>query len=167
MICVPLFESNQSVGVLKVASTRPDALSNRDIEMMQLLSIALGSELGKQIHFHERERILKEYERTLIELRTEIEKRRELEKELIRMAERDIVTGLLNRRAFSKEIQKWINRASRNEGTFGVFYFDLDKFKQFNDQFGHDVGDLVLKEFVACMKNAVRESRFGGSFWRR
>lgn len=165
MVCIPLFESSNAVGVLKVISGRPDAFSSRDIETLQLLSLALGSELGKQINYDDKIRILNDYEQLLVQLRAEIERRKKLESELIQLTERDILTGLLNRRGFSDRIQGWINRASREE-VFGVFYLDLNKFKQCNDTYGHEVGDLVLVEFANRIKKAVRESdliaRVGG-----
>ncbi|ACT04840.1 sensor domain-containing diguanylate cyclase [Paenibacillus sp. JDR-2] len=166
MVCVPLFESTNAVGVLKVISGRPNAFSSRDIETLQLLSLALGSELGKQINYDDKVRILNDYEQLLIQLRAEIDRREKLEHELIQLTERDILTGLLNRRGFSVRIQGWINRAGREEGFFGVFYLDLNKFKQCNDTHGHEVGDLVLVEFANRIKNATGESalvaRLGG-----
>ncbi|REE78697.1 diguanylate cyclase (GGDEF)-like protein [Paenibacillus taihuensis] len=166
MVCVPLFETSNSVGVLKIISGRPNAFSTRDIETLQLLSLALGSELGKQINYDDKVRILNDYEQLLIQLRAEIERREKLERELIQLTERDILTGLLNRRGFSVRIQDWINQAGQGEGLFGVFYLDLNKFKQCNDTYGHEVGDLVLVEFANRIKNAVRETdlvaRVGG-----
>ncbi|MCM3627700.1 sensor domain-containing diguanylate cyclase [Paenibacillus glycanilyticus] len=166
MVCVPLFETSNAVGVLKVISGRPDAFSNRDIETLQLLSLALGSELSKQINYDEKIRILNDYEQLLIQLRSEIERREKLERELIQLTERDILTGLLNRRGFSVRIQDWIKRAGREKCLFGLFYLDLNKFKQCNDTFGHEIGDLVLVEFANRIKNAIRESdlvaRVGG-----
>ncbi|MFC5406189.1 diguanylate cyclase domain-containing protein [Cohnella soli] len=166
MVCVPLFESSHAVGVLKVISGRPNAFSSRDIETLQLLSLALGSELGKQITYDDKIRVLNDYEELLVQLRAEIERREKLESELIQLTERDILTGLLNRRGFSDRIEGWINRASREEGLFGVFYLDLNKFKQCNDTYGHEVGDLVLVEFANRIKRAVRDSdliaRVGG-----
>ncbi|WP_139084894.1 GAF domain-containing protein, partial [Bacillus sp. FJAT-27264] len=128
MVCVPLFDSSTAVGVLKVISGRSDAFSSRDIETLQLLSLALGSELGKQINYDDKIRVLNDYEQLLIQLRAEIEKRKELEIELIQLTERDILTGLLNRRGFSTRIQGWINQDSYKEDSFGVFYLDLNKF---------------------------------------
>ncbi|SDW98774.1 sensor domain-containing diguanylate cyclase [Paenibacillus sp. CF384] len=166
MVCVPLFESSNAVGVLKVISGRPDAFSSRHIETLQLLSLALGSELGKQVNYDDKIRILNDYEQLLVQLRAEIERREKLEHELIQLTERDILTGLLNRRGFSVRIQSWINRAGQGEGIFGVFYLDLNKFKQCNDTYGHEVGDLVLVEFANRIRHVIRESdlvaRVGG-----
>ncbi|MWC29154.1 sensor domain-containing diguanylate cyclase [Paenibacillus sp. MMS18-CY102] len=166
MVCVPLFESNNAVGVLKVISKRPNAFSNRDIETLQLLSLALGSELGKQINYDDKIRILNDYEQLLIQLRAEIARREKLERELIQLTERDILTGLLNRRGFSARIQDWVKRAGQEEELFGVFYLDLNKFKQCNDTYGHEAGDLVLVEFANRIKKVMHESglvaRVGG-----
>jgi len=161
-----LFECSNAVGVLKVISSRPNAFSSRDIETLQLLSLALGSELGKQITYDDKVRILNDYEQLLIQLRLEIERREKLESELIQLTERDILTGLLNRRGFSERMQGWMNRAVRKEGLFGLFYLDLNKFKQCNDTYGHEIGDLVLVEFANRIRQAVQESdlvaRVGG-----
>ncbi|EFM11052.1 diguanylate cyclase with GAF sensor [Paenibacillus curdlanolyticus YK9] len=168
MVCVPLFDSNNAVGVLKVISGRPDAFSNRDIETLQLLSLALGSELSKQINYDDKIRILNDYEQLLIQLRAEIERREKLERDLIQLTECDILTGLLNRRGFSVRIHDWMNRASANqdESLFGLFYLDLNKFKQCNDTHGHEVGDLVLVEFANRIKHVIGDSglvaRVGG-----
>ena len=166
MVCVPLFESSKSVGVLKVVSSSPDAFSSRDIESLQLLSIALGAELGKQLNYDEKLRVLKNYEELLAQYRSEIERRQLLENELILMAERDTLTGLLNRRGFSKRMQAWIQHGHDTDRLFGVLYLDLNKFKCCNDTYGHEIGDLVLKEFAGRIVQVVRDndlvSRFGG-----
>ncbi|MGG1553897.1 sensor domain-containing diguanylate cyclase [Paenibacillus ferrarius] len=166
MVCVPLFKACRAVGVLKVIDSEPDAFSPRDIETMQLLSIALGAELSKQMNYEEKVRLLKEYEELLAQLRLEIKRREALEQELVQLTERDVLTGLLNRRGFSVRLQQWMQRAGEGDGQFGVFYLDLNKFKQCNDTYGHEIGDLVLKEFAHRLKQAVSEhdlaARVGG-----
>jgi diguanylate cyclase (GGDEF)-like protein len=59
-----------------------------------------------------------------------------------------------------------VSRAHRKRESFGLVMFDVDNFKHVNDQFGHPVGDIVLKEVAAIMARAAREydlvARIGG-----
>lgn len=83
-----------------------------------------------------------------------------------RLAMIDPLTGLCNRRAAEERLAAEASRARRNGFDLTVISFDLDKFKQINDTYGHPAGDLVLKEFATQLKNATRLSdlaaRMGG-----
>ena len=65
--------------------------------------------------------------------------------ELERLSRVDPLTGLLNRRMLAETMRREIRVAERNGKPLSLIYFDLDRFKQINDQFGHDRGDQVLK----------------------
>jgi len=69
-------------------------------------------------------------------------------KELEKLALLDNLTQLANRNYIEKEIQSRFEEKKRLNVPFGVFFIDIDHFKKFNDTYGHDVGDDVLK-FVA------------------
>ena len=78
----------------------------------------------------------------------------------------DQLTGLYNRR-FLEEIADKLSAQVRRRGSLlGVLMVDIDYFKQVNDEYGHDVGDRVLKEIAQTIRNSVREAdyviRFGG-----
>ena len=89
-----------------------------------------------------------------------------LQIDLDRQANRDPLTGALNRRSFSVLYEKAMARARRNDTPLSVLIMDLDKFKQINDQLGHDVGDVMLCRFVATATEILRADdifcRFGG-----
>ncbi len=78
----------------------------------------------------------------------------------------DHLTGLYNRRFFFEHIKLIIENAKRYGNIFTLVVFDIDNFKRINDNYGHDVGDKVLKEFAEILKSNVRSSdivsRFGG-----
>jgi len=82
------------------------------------------------------------------------------------MAFRDALTGALNHRAFEEMLQAELERASRYKTTFSIMMIDIDWFKQVNDTFGHQVGDLVLRAVVQQFQHSVRKSdyvfRYGG-----
>jgi diguanylate cyclase (GGDEF)-like protein len=86
--------------------------------------------------------------------------------ELIRLAERDDLTGLLNRRAIVRKAVEYLTRARESKGTLIIGLIDLDHFKSINDRFGHAVGDQLLQRFAAALRTALhtREifGRYGG-----
>lgn len=78
----------------------------------------------------------------------------------------DALTGLFNRRYLEEILEREIRRALRSDQTVGLMMLDLDHFKKFNDTYGHDAGDAVLRETAAFLKRSVRAEdivcRFGG-----
>ena len=78
--------------------------------------------------------------------------------ELLQMALRDPLTGLLNRRAFEEELREIWNDARAQALPVGLLMIDIDHFKALNDTYGHVVGDLVLKECARLVRACVRES---------
>jgi diguanylate cyclase (GGDEF)-like protein len=86
--------------------------------------------------------------------------------ELIRLAERDELTGLLNRRAIVRKAVEFLSRARESKGTLIIGLIDLDHFKTINDRFGHAVGDQLLQRFAAALRTSMhtREvfGRYGG-----
>jgi len=79
---------------------------------------------------------------------------------------RDTLTGLYNRRYLEESLEREIHLARRNKKTLGVIMLDVDHFKRFNDTFGHDAGDVVLRELGLFVQNNIRRSdiacRYGG-----
>jgi diguanylate cyclase (GGDEF)-like protein len=85
---------------------------------------------------------------------------------ILELAQTDLLTNLANRRAFTKRLTMAFNAAWRGAPPFAVLYLDIDNFKDVNDTLGHAMGDLLLKEVVNRLRNAVRPddlvARFGG-----
>jgi diguanylate cyclase (GGDEF)-like protein len=77
-----------------------------------------------------------------------------------RLATIDPLTGLYNRRFAEQRLSAEAARSQRHGNPLTVISFDLDRFKQINDQFGHPAGDEVLKEFAERLNRAVRVSDF-------
>lgn len=82
------------------------------------------------------------------------------------MAEHDALTGLLNRRRFQKELDKWGQYALRYKRSAALIFIDLDKFKFVNDTYGHHVGDQYLIAISDLLRTALRTTdtvaRWGG-----
>jgi len=82
------------------------------------------------------------------------------------LAGTDVLTGLLNRRAFMEEAQTKFQLAKRYQRPLSFLMIDIDHFKRVNDTYGHQAGDLVLTEFSKIIKGCLRETdvlgRIGG-----
>ncbi len=78
----------------------------------------------------------------------------------------DPLTGVKNRRSMDEELTHAARVASRTGISYGLVLLDIDHFKKVNDEYGHSVGDEVLKELVALVQQNIRRSdqmfRFGG-----
>lgn len=93
-------------------------------------------------------------------------KRKQAELELKNLATRDTLTDLPNRKFLYDRFAQLLAQAERSKQKLAVLFIDLDKFKQINDGFGHDAGDIVLKQTARRLTNALRRSdtvaRMGG-----
>ena len=79
---------------------------------------------------------------------------------------RDPLTELFNRRYMREILEKELRRMLRRKHPLAVIMFDLDHFKEFNDRYGHDAGDVLLREIADYVRTHIREEdfacRYGG-----
>ena len=82
------------------------------------------------------------------------------------LSEVDVLTGIYNRRAFDNKLAEFLDIASRYGRHLSLIMFDIDKFKEINDTYGHEAGDSVLKELSKTVKTGLRKTdffaRYGG-----
>jgi len=99
-------------------------------------------------------------------LRRELQSTRERLEEVEKTADQDHLLPLLNRRAFVRELTRYISFADRYGTPATLIYFDLDGFKQVNDSYGHAAGDAVLNHFAETLLHQTRDTdvvgRLGG-----
>jgi len=86
--------------------------------------------------------------------------------QLQRLARRDGLTGMLNRRAMLELLDRQMRQRRRADDVFSVLMIDIDEFKAVNDRHGHEIGDRALTHFARLMTQAMRAEdrigRFGG-----
>jgi len=79
---------------------------------------------------------------------------------------RDFLTGMYNRRFFFEAAEAIVKKAERKQSSLLVAMLDIDHFKSINDTYGHDIGDIAIKEVAKILKQTLRGSdliaRFGG-----
>ncbi len=79
---------------------------------------------------------------------------------------KDFLTGVPNRQMYDLALSQAVSESAVQNAGFGLIVFDLDKFKAINDQYGHQTGDEVLREFTRRVKGVLREedffARYGG-----
>ncbi|SPF34431.1 Response regulator receiver modulated diguanylate cyclase [Syntrophobacter sp. SbD1] len=90
-----------------------------------------------------------------------------LRKQLAKLAVRDPLTSLPNRRSFEENARKEAIRTIRYQHTLYLFFMDVDNFKKYNDLYGHQAGDALLIEMANILENSIRENidsvyRYGG-----
>ena len=139
IIGLPMFREAELMGFLCLVDVRQERVWARaDLNLMEVAANLFGSALV----------------------------RKELELELEDLASHDSLTGLYNRRKFESLLVHEIQRAGRYDKSFSLVLFDIDRFKDVNDQFGHSTGDMVLCRLIETVQEQTRGSdilaRWGG-----
>jgi diguanylate cyclase (GGDEF)-like protein/PAS domain S-box-containing protein len=138
LLCVPTIAQGETLGVLYLSSQKPDCLTPSKQQ--------LASTVAENISL------------ALANLRL----RQQLQEQSIC----DPLTGLFNRRYMEASLQREIHRCDRLKKPLGIIAIDIDRFKHFNDEFGHDAGDLVLQELGNFLQSQIRGAdiacRYGG-----
>jgi diguanylate cyclase (GGDEF)-like protein/PAS domain S-box-containing protein len=128
---------------------------------------------GKPLHIQKVARDITERKRDELaiqnanqKLRAQLARIKTLQTQLRQQAIRDPLTGLFNRRYLEEVLQREIAVAERQQSNISVVMIDIDRFKKFNDTYGHDAGDFLLKELAELLRREVRRSdiscRYGG-----
>jgi len=140
-VCMPLAAQGETLGIVHLCE--PDAA-------------------GKPDWLAERQQILRGVVDTLALALANLRLRETLRQQSIR----DPNTGLYNRRYLEETSSRELRRMERSQQPLAMIMLDVDHFKQFNDTFGHEAGDLVLKQVAGTLLDHARDSdvvsRYGG-----
>lgn len=137
-LCLPMIAQGEILGILHLQSKTSADFSESQTQLAQALADSLALAFAN--------------------LR--------LRESLRQQSIRDPLTGLYNRRYLEEALERELLRGARNQTQVGVIMLDIDHFKQFNDTFGHAVGDLLLRELGSFLRRAIRGGdvacRYGG-----
>ena len=102
----------------------------------------------------------------LLSFRDAVERRKQAEKEIFKLAFYDALTGAANRPLLHERTEKLIAEFKRSSHGFSLMFIDLDYFKEINDVHGHDIGDQLLKQVTERINKLIRPgdtlARLGG-----
>lgn len=94
--------------------------------------------------------------RDITEIKRTEQALRAASRKAMEMSREDYLTGVLNRRGFVERLEEEVQRSNRMNKSFGLLMMDLDMFKNVNDEFGHSVGDVLLKKVATTIKCGLR-----------
>ncbi len=139
-LCVPLVAQNETLGILSLCGDV--MLDHATRARMQQLAETVASHVAMAL--------------------SNLELRERLREQAIH----DSLTGLFNRRYLDETLTRELKRADRQDQPVGLILLDIDHFKHFNDTYGHDTGDTLLRLVGAFLKNFTRGEdiacRYGG-----
>jgi len=129
-VCVPLNAQGELIGMLHVQAAAQTALGDSEVNLIKAAAQHLSLALANL----------------------------GLREKLVEQATRDNLTGLYNRHYMRDWLAHELLRAARHQRSIGVIMLDVDHFKRVNDVFGHEAGDLVLRELAGVMRRLARGS---------
>jgi diguanylate cyclase (GGDEF)-like protein/PAS domain S-box-containing protein len=138
-LCIPILAQGETLGILHLQATD-------DVPQLNASELSFKTTFAAQVGLSVANIRLREALRT--------------------QSVRDALTGLYNRRYLEETLEREMRRAARAAQSLGILMIDLDHFKKFNDTYGHDAGDAVLRETGASLSKGIRAEdfvcRFGG-----
>jgi diguanylate cyclase (GGDEF)-like protein/PAS domain S-box-containing protein len=152
MIVPEDLRENHLRGMRRYLETRKGILINSRIEINALRRD--GSELPVELVIGHVER---RAGHMFIAFLHDITERQALRSTLESLAFTDMLTGLLNRRAFTQKLPEAMARSARHREPMALLFMDIDGFKGINDTYGHDAGDELLRLFAARIQHEVRD----------
>jgi diguanylate cyclase (GGDEF)-like protein len=137
-MCLPLITFGTKLGVICLESAQPDAFPEADVQPLESVADIVATAIQNANYFAQTKAL----------------------------ANVDGLTGVYNRRFFESRISEEIERALRYQSIFSLIMVDIDHFKKLNDEFGHLLGDEVLRQvsaiFTAQLRKADTVCRYGG-----
>ncbi|HOW87466.1 MAG TPA: sensor domain-containing diguanylate cyclase [Candidatus Omnitrophota bacterium] len=137
LIIAPLFHEGRVAGTIAIHATRPSVFSHDDLRLLDAIATLASSAISNAILYEKTEEL----------------------------AIKDSLTGLFVRRYFFERLKEEHRRALLHQKNLSFLMCDLDHFKECNDRFGHQGGDLMLIQFAEILRQCLKGSllaRYGG-----
>ncbi|HOK79641.1 MAG TPA: sensor domain-containing diguanylate cyclase [bacterium] len=138
ILCAPIKHNGKVAGIIHLDSKKIDAFTEDEMDFVKLVSSELTSIIERSF----------------------------LYSKLEELSIKDQLTGCFNRRNLFLDIKKEVERCKRYKKTFSIIVIDLDNFKKYNDNFGHQKGDNLLKTIAEKIRKNLRKAdivyRYGG-----
>jgi diguanylate cyclase (GGDEF)-like protein/PAS domain S-box-containing protein len=159
IIAAPLYINTQRTGVILVTHKEIGKFDEDDVQMLEAMAGVVSTAMSRAAQIESTEILLTE--------RTEmIDTLSRVNQRLENLATQDGLTGIKNHRAFQEELRIEFSRSERYNSQLSLIMVDVDRFKVFNDLFGHVFGDEVLRNVARVLQDNIRISdylaRYGG-----
>lgn len=156
---LPVLSEGKTIGTLCAASTAPVVITENTLTSLKLIADALAYQMALDQQMQLQQKKAKVAEKTIDKLYQQAQQMESL-------AHTDELTGLDNRRAFQTKFEQYQLQSHTQGLALALMMIDIDEFKQLNDQYGHETGDLALQQLATVLLAVARESdiacRLGG-----
>ncbi|MCA9791087.1 MAG: diguanylate cyclase, partial [Candidatus Eremiobacteraeota bacterium] len=160
ILCIPVKQQNELSAILYLENDlATGAFTDQQLDLLRLLAAQAAISIRNAQLYNTLEQRVAERTR---ELSLEIEERTRVQEELRVLATTDSLTGAANRRRFLELAEQEFQRARRYPSPLAGVMLDADNFKAVNDNYGHDVGDQVLKALAGVVAAQLRVSEVFG-----
>lgn len=160
ILYVPLEVGNQIIGSVTVQSYKKDAYTLYHMDMLKALASYISIAIQNARESETLAQEIQEREKVQNSLES-------LNNQLREMTYMDALTQIPNRRHFIDKLTHELNRAKRKQEPLSVILIDIDKFKEYNDNYGHTEGDVCLEKVASLLEAGLRRktdfvARYGG-----
>ncbi|WP_150910465.1 diguanylate cyclase [Marinobacter halotolerans] len=164
ILCVPIHRDRLEAAVYMENNLADGVFTEERVEVIQLLAAQASVAIENARLYEQVQEYTLLLEDKVAERTAELEA---LNEELQRLADRDGLTGVANRRSGDAYLQDTWLRLRRQRQPLSVIMLDVDHFKAYNDNYGHQRGDICLTEVAGALKNEMNRSsdmvaRYGG-----
>lgn len=169
----PMTVSGRVVGVISIQSYAPNAYSEEQIRLLETIANVAGVAIENSRLFEQAQADIEQRrlaQESLLnanqDLHIQLNKVKALQRELREQAIRDPLTGLHNRRFLNSVLPQRLEQAAQRGSQLSILMIDIDRFKTFNDSYGHHAGDALLQSLAGLLRHHTRSldiaCRYGG-----
>lgn len=169
----PMTVGGRVVGVLSMQSYQPNAYTDEQIRLFETIANVAGVAIENSRLFEQAQADIeqrRQAQESLLhanqDLHVQLNRVKALQRELREQAIRDPLTGLHNRRFLSNILPQRLEQSTERGSQLSILMIDIDRFKTFNDSYGHHAGDALLQSLAGLLRRHTRSldisCRYGG-----
>lgn len=163
---VPLIIRDKIVGVLSIQSYTPNQYTPEQVRLFETIATQAAIAIENSKLYEKAQDEIDQRRKVQENLEDQLVKVEAMQKKLREQAYRDPLTGLHNRRYLNETLPQKFSLAQKKNTPLSIIMLDVDNFKAFNDTYGHEVGDLLLKQVGDLLRDHTRATdiacRYGG-----
>ena len=164
LIAAPLLVYDRVIGIINLVNERTEAYIKEDLNLLSSLTTQIGAAIQIALLSQYNQDYFYILEDSLVKWTFALE---QANKQLNKLALVDELTQITNRRGFEQYFQREYRRMKRDKKPLSLIIADVDYFKNYNDRYGHKVGDHCLKKIAQAIRSSLKRAgdlvcRYGG-----